>query len=297
MALKTEAIGLATMVELPLVVVDIQRGGPSTGLPTKTEQADLHQAIFGRPSEAPCIVLAARSAADCFEMAYEATRLSIKHMTPVILLSDGYIANGAEPWRLPKIEDLPRIEVKFHTEPEGFLPFARDRETLARPWAIPGTPGLEHRIGGLEKADGSGNISSDAVNHERMVHLRAEKVARVADDIPKTMVVGDPDGLLVVGWGSTYGSITAAVRRARAEGKRVGHVHLRHLNPLPKDLGAILAKYGTVLVPEMNLGQLAMILRAKFLLNVKQLNKVQGQPFKESEILNAIEATIAEGVR
>ena len=294
MALKMEFIGLAIAVELPLVIVDIQRGGPSTGLPTKTEQADLLQAIFGRPSEAPCIVIAARSASDCFEMAYEATRLTIKHMTPVILLSDGYIANGAEPWRLPKIEDLKPIDVSFQKDPEGFRPFNRNPETLARPWAIPGTPGLEHRIGGLEKADGSGNISYDAANHEHMVHLRAEKVARVANDLPKTEIVGDPDGLLVIGWGSTYGSITAAVRSSRAEGARVGHVHLRYLNPLPNDLGTIIAKYDKILIPEMNLGQLAMILKARFLRDVTQLNKVQGQPFKESEILAAIRAAGSE---
>jgi 2-oxoglutarate ferredoxin oxidoreductase subunit alpha len=294
MALKMEFIGLAIAVELPLVIVDIQRGGPSTGLPTKTEQADLLQAIFGRPSEAPCIVIAARSASDCFEMAYEATRLTIKHMTPVILLSDGYIANGAEPWRLPKIEDLKPIDVSFQKDPEGFRPFNRNPETLARPWAIPGTPGLEHRIGGLEKADGSGNISYDAANHEHMVKVRAEKVARVANGLPKTEVVGDPDGLLVIGWGSTYGSITAAVRSSRAEGTRVGHVHLRYLNPLPNDLGSIIARYDKILIPEMNLGQLAMILKARFLRDVTQLNKVQGQPFKESEILAAIRAAGSE---
>ena len=296
MALKMEFIGLAIMVELPLVIVDIQRGGPSTGLPTKTEQADLLQAMYGRPSEAPCIVIAARSASDCFEAAYEATRLSIKHMTPVILLSDGYIANGAEPWKLPKIADLTPIPVNFRTEASGFLPYARDPKTLARAWAIPGTPGLEHRIGGIEKADGSGSISYEPENHEHMVHLRAEKVARVALDLPPSEVVGDPDGVLVVGWGSTYGAITAAARRARAGGVRVGHLHLRHLNPLPLDVGEILARYDKVLVPEMNLGQLAMILRAKFLRDVKQLNKVQGQPFKESEILDSINA-LAQGVR
>jgi 2-oxoglutarate ferredoxin oxidoreductase subunit alpha len=290
MALKMEFIGLAIMVELPLVIVDIQRGGPSTGLPTKTEQADLLQSIFGRPSESPCIVLAARSASDCFEAAYEATRLSIQHMTPVILLSDGYIANGAEPWRLPKVEDLPRIAVKFRTEADGFLAYARDPKTLARPWAIPGTPGLEHRIGGIEKADGTGNISYDPANHEHMVKLRAEKVARVAQDIPASEVEGDRDGVLVIGWGSTYGAITSAVRKARAEGARVGHLHLRYLNPLPADLGGILDRYDNVLVPEMNLGQLALLLRAKFLRNVTQLNKVQGQPFKESEILASIQS-------
>jgi 2-oxoglutarate ferredoxin oxidoreductase subunit alpha len=295
MALKMEFIGLAIMVELPLVIVDIQRGGPSTGLPTKTEQADLLQAMFGRPSEAPCIVIAARSASDCFEAAYEATRLSIKYMTPVILLSDGYIANGAEPWMLPKIEDLLPIPVKFRTDATGFLPYSRDPMTLARPWAIPGTPGLEHRIGGIEKADGPGTISYDPANHEHMVHLRAEKVARVALDLPPSSVAGDPDGVLVVGWGSTYGAITAAIRRARTEGARVGHLHLRYLNPMPSDLGEILGRYDQVLVPEMNMGQLAMLLRAKFLRNVTQLNKVQGQPFKESEILDAIHALVPGG--
>jgi 2-oxoglutarate ferredoxin oxidoreductase subunit alpha len=296
MALKMEFIGLAIMVELPLIIVNIQRGGPSTGLPTKTEQADLLQSIYGRPSEAPCIVIAARSASDCFLAAYEAARLSIKHMTPVILLSDGYIANGAEPWKLPRIEDLPPIDVNFQTKTEGFLPYSRDPVTLARPWAIPGTPGLEHRVGGIEKSDGSGNISYDPENHEHMVHLRAEKVARVALDIPKSVVDGDPDGVLVLGWGSTYGAITSSVRHARADGVRVGHLHLRYLNPLPADLGEILARYDKVLVPEMNMGQLAMILRAKFLRDVTQLNKIQGQPFKESEILGAIQA-LGAGVR
>jgi 2-oxoglutarate ferredoxin oxidoreductase subunit alpha len=296
MALKMEFIGLAIMVELPLVIVDIQRGGPSTGLPTKTEQADLLQAMFGRPSEAPCIVIAARSASDCFQAAYEATRLTIKHMTPVILLSDGYIANGAEPWMLPEIESLPPIDVNFTTTTDGFHPYARDPVTLARPWAIPGTPGLEHRIGGIEKQDGSGNISYDAENHEHMVHLRAEKVARVALDIPPSVVDGDSSGVLVVGWGSTYGAITSAIRHARAEGVKVGHLHLRYLNPLPADLSEILARYDKVLIPEMNMGQLAMILRARFLRDVTQLNKVQGQPFKESEILDAIH-TLSTGGR
>jgi 2-oxoglutarate ferredoxin oxidoreductase subunit alpha len=295
MALKMEFIGLAIMVELPLVIVDIQRGGPSTGLPTKTEQADLLQAMYGRPSEAPCIVIAARSASDCFEAAYEATRLSIAHMTPVILLSDGYIANGAEPWKLPKIDDLPAIPVSFRTEAEGFLPYLRDPKTLARPWAIPGTAGLEHRIGGIEKADGSGSISYDPQNHEHMVHLRAEKVARVALDLPPSEVAGDEDGVLVLGWGSTYGAITGAVRRARAEGLRVGHLHLRYLNPMPVDVGEILSRYDKVLIPEMNMGQLAMIVRAKFLKDVAQLNKVQGQPFKESEILDTVRALAMGG--
>jgi len=284
-----EFIGLAIMVELPLVVVDIQRGGPSTGLPTKTEQADLLQALYGRPSEAPCIVLAARSASDCFAMAYEAVRLAIKHMTPVILLSDGYIANGAEPWRLPTVEDLAPIDVSFRTDKEGFLPYLRDKDTLARPWAIPGTPGLEHRIGGIEKADGTGNISYEPQNHENMVRLRAEKVARVAVDLPPAEAEGDDSGLLVLGWGSTYGAITGAVRRARAEGRRVAHLHLRHLNPMPMNLGDVLSRYERILIPEMNMGQLALLIRAKYLRDVVQLDKVQGQPFKEIEILTKIQ--------
>jgi len=289
MALKMEFIGLAIMVELPLVVVDIQRGGPSTGLPTKTEQADLLQALYGRPSEAPCIVLAARSASDCFAMAYEAVRLAIKHMTPVILLSDGYIANGAEPWRLPTVEDLAPIDVSFRTDKEGFLPYLRDKDTLARPWAIPGTPGLEHRIGGIEKADGTGNISYEPQNHENMVRLRAEKVARVAVDLPPAEAEGDDSGLLVLGWGSTYGAITGAVRRARAEGRKVAHLHLRHLNPMPMNLGDVLSRYERILIPEMNMGQLALLIRAKYLRDVVQLDKVQGQPFKEIEILTKIQ--------
>jgi 2-oxoglutarate ferredoxin oxidoreductase subunit alpha len=289
MALKMEFLGLAIMVELPLVVVDIQRGGPSTGLPTKTEQADLLQALFGRPSEAPCIVLAARSASDCFAMAYEAVRLSTKHMTPVILLSDGYIANGAEPWRLPTIDELSAIDVSFRKEKEGFLPYLRNEATLARPWAIPGTPGLEHRIGGIEKADGTGNISYEPANHEQMVLLRAEKVARVALDLPPAEAEGDASGLLVLGWGSTYGAITGAVRRARAEGRKVAHVHLRHLNPMPMNLGEVLARYDRILIPEMNMGQLALLIRARFLRDVVQLDKVQGQPFKEIEILTKIQ--------
>jgi 2-oxoglutarate/2-oxoacid ferredoxin oxidoreductase subunit alpha len=289
MALKMEFLGLAIMVELPLVLVDIQRGGPSTGLPTKTEQADLLQALYGRPSEAPCIVLAARSASDCFAMAYEAVRLSIKHMTPVILLSDGYIANGAEPWRLPEVDELPPIEVEFRTDAQGFLPYLRDKDTLARPWAIPGTPGLEHRIGGIEKSDGTGNISYEPANHEQMVRLRADKVARVAVDLPPAEAEGDASGLLVLGWGSTYGAITGAVRRARAEGRKVAHLHLRHLNPMPMNLGDVLSRYDRILIPEMNMGQLAMLIRAKYLRDVVQLDKIQGQPFKEIEILSKIQ--------
>jgi 2-oxoglutarate ferredoxin oxidoreductase subunit alpha len=222
-------------------------------------------------------------------MAYEAVRLSTKHMTPVILLSDGYIANGAEPWRLPTIDELPAIDVSFRKEKEGFLPYLRNEATLARPWAIPGTPGLEHRIGGIEKADGTGNISYEPANHEQMVLLRAEKVARVALDLPPAEAEGDASGLLVLGWGSTYGAITGAVRRARAEGRKVAHVHLRHLNPMPMNLGEVLARYDRILIPEMNMGQLALLIRARFLRDVVQLDKVQGQPFKEIEILTKIQ--------
>ncbi|HKQ60547.1 MAG TPA: 2-oxoacid:acceptor oxidoreductase subunit alpha [Candidatus Polarisedimenticolaceae bacterium] len=285
MALKSEFLTLALMVELPLVVVDIQRAGPSTGMPTKTEQADLFQALYGRPAESPCIVLAASSPADCFEAAFEACRLTLKHMTPVILLTDGFIANGAEPWRLPNIDDLSDIPVEFAKEPRGFLPYRRDPETLARPWALPGTPGLEHRVGGLEKSDGTGNVSYDARNHEKMVHLRAEKVARAARDIPAAEVHGEAaGGLLVVGWGSTYGAIASAVKRARAAGRKVSHLHLRHLNPFPHNLGEVLGRYDRVLVPEINLGQLAFVLQGRFLRPVERMNKVQGTPFKAGEI-------------
>jgi len=290
MALKSEFMGLAIMVELPLVIVNMQRGGPSTGLPTKTEQADLLQALFGRPSEAPLIVLASKSPADCFETAFEACRLAVRHMAPVILLSDGFIANGSEPWKLPRLEDLPRSTPGFRKEAEGFLPYLRDPETLARPWAIPGTPGLEHRVGGLEKADRTGNVSYDPANHERMVRLRAEKVARVARDIPPAVPEGDGEGgLLVVGWGSTYGAIAGAVRRARAAGKRVSHLHLRHLSPFPENLEAVLRRYDRVLVPEINLGQLAFVLQGRFLVPVVSMTKVEGMPYREAEILKKIE--------
>jgi 2-oxoglutarate ferredoxin oxidoreductase subunit alpha len=289
MALKSEFLTLAIMVELPLVVIDIQRAGPSTGMPTKTEQSDLLMALHGRFGEAPCIVIAADSPADCFETAYEACRLSIKHMTPVILLSDGFVANGTEPWRLPGVDELPEIPVRFRKDPEGFLPYLRDAETLARPWAVPGTPGLEHRLGGLEKSDGAGNVSYDPQNHERMVELRAEKIERVARELPPAEPEGDPaGGLLVVGWGSTYGAITSAVRRARAAGRGVAHLHLRYLNPLPPNLGDLLERYDKVLVPEINLGQLAFVLQGRYLKPVIRLNKVQGLPFSAGEILDRI---------
>ncbi|MGH9733633.1 MAG: 2-oxoacid:acceptor oxidoreductase subunit alpha [Candidatus Acidiferrales bacterium] len=290
MALKGEALGLATMIELPIVVCDIQRGGPSTGLPTKTEQADLLQALFGRNSEAPIPVIAPSTPGDCFWMAIEAIRIATKHMLPVILLSDGYLANGAEPWRIPSAADIPEMPVKFETNPEGFHPYRRDPETLARPWAVPGTKGLEHRIGGLEKQDVTGNVSYDPLNHEHMVRLRAEKVALIANDIPEAVVDGDQRGdLLIVGWGSTHGAITAAVRAQRAQGRRIGHLHLRYLNPLPKNVGEILTRYKHVLVPEMNMGQLLMVLRAKFLIDAQGYNKIQGKPFKQAEIESKIE--------
>ena len=288
-ALKQEAINLAVMVELPLVICNVQRGGPSTGLPTKTEQADLYQAIFGRNSDSPLPVLAPATPGDCFSMAYEAVRIAIKYMTPVILLSDGYLANGAEPWMIPRFEELPPIPVRFRTEPEGFFPYLRDPETLARPWVKPGTPGLEHRIGGIEKEDVTGNISYAPANHELMTRARARKIAAMAQDIPPTTIRGEEAGdLLVVGWGSTYGSIAAAVDEVRARGKKVSQVHLRHLNPLPPDLGGILRRFKAVLVPEMNMGQLLTILRATYLVDAVGLNKIQGQPFKVSEIAGKI---------
>jgi 2-oxoglutarate/2-oxoacid ferredoxin oxidoreductase subunit alpha len=290
MALKTEALGLATMVELPLVICDIQRGGPSTGLPTKTEQADLLQALFGRNSEAPIPVLAPSTPGDCFWMALEASRIAIGHMLPVIILSDGYLANGAEPWKIPEVAELPDIPVTFETNPDDFHPYRRDPETLSRPWALPGTAGLEHRIGGLEKEDTTGNVSYDPLNHEHMVRLRAEKVALIANDIPEAVVEGDQSGaLLIVGWGSTQGAITAAVKAQRAKGNRVGHLHLRYLNPLPRNVGEILKRYKRVLVPEMNMGQLVMVLRSKFLIDAQGYNKIQGKPFKQAEIEQKIE--------
>jgi 2-oxoglutarate ferredoxin oxidoreductase subunit alpha len=290
MALKTEALGLAVAVELPLVICDIQRGGPSTGLPTKTEQADLLQALFGRNSEAPIPVLAPATPGDCFWIALEASRIAIKYMVPVIILSDGYLANGAEPWKIPDVSQLPDIDVKFETNPVDFHPYRRNPETLARPWAIPGTPGLEHRIGGLEKQDVTGNVNYEPLNHERMVRLRAEKVAGIVQDVPDAVPEGDPSGdLLIVAWGSTHGPVTAALKAQRAKGRRIGHVHLRHLNPMPKNLGEVLGRYDKILVPEMNMGQLVMLLRAKFLVDAQGYNKIQGKPFKQSEIEDKIE--------
>ncbi len=287
--LKSETIGLALRAELPLVVVDIQRGGPSTGLPTKTEQADLLHAIYGRHGESPVCVIAAKTPGDCFYMAIEAFRLATKYMCPVILLTDGYLANGAEPWRIPDTNSLSKFNVKFRTDPSGFSPSLRDEKTLSRPWALPGTPGLEHRIGGIESDYTTGNISYDPTNHERMVHLRQEKIDGIAREIPPLEITGEKSGkLLVVGWGSTYGAIQAAVVHSRAKKLSVSSVHVQHLNPLPPDLGDILKRFEKVLVPEMNLGQLVKLLRAKYLVDAVGLNKVQGLPFKSIEIENKI---------
>ena len=302
-ALKSEAIGLAVSLELPLIIVDVQRGGPSTGLPTKTEQSDLLQAMFGRNGESPVPVVAPQSPSDCFYAAMEAARIAVEYRTPVFLLSDGYIANGSEPWRIPSVDDLPTIDPNFATGPnhvtesgeEVFWPYQRDEETLARPWAIPGTKGLEHRIGGLEKADGTGNISYDADNHDRMVRLRQAKVDAIAKTIPD-LVVDDPDGnarVLVLGWGSTYGPIGAACEITRRTGVPVAQAHLRHVNPFPSNLGEVLRSYDKVLVPEMNLGQLAMLLRAKYLVDVQGINQVRGMPFKSTELVSAITDAIS----
>ena len=297
-ALKSETIGLAVSLELPLIIVDVQRGGPSTGLPTKTEQSDLLQAMFGRNGESPVPIVAPQSPADCFDAVLEAARIAVTYRTPVFLLSDGYLANGSEPWKLPDIEDLPTIDPNFatapnHTKDDGsqeFWPYQRDPETLARPWAIPGTAGLEHRIGGLEKADGSGNISYDPDNHDHMVRLRQAKVDAIAQSIPD-LEVDDPSGeakILVLGWGSTYGPIGAACQISRRAGIKVAQAHLRHLNPFPKNLDEVLKRYDKVVVPEMNLGQLNMLLRAKFLVDTYGYNQVRGLPFKSSELVDVI---------
>lgn len=295
LSLKTEAIGLAVMTELPLVIIDVQRGGPSTGLPTKTEQADLLQAIYGRNGEAPVCVIAARTPRDCFYMAIEASRIALKYMTPVILLTDGYLANGSEPWRIPHVNELPDISVKFRTDPEKFYPYLRD-ENLARPWSIPGTPGLEHRIGGLEKAEVYGTVNYDPDNHDRMVKLRTEKVKKIVNDIPELEIDGDDHGdLLVLGWGSTYGSIKDAVNKARKSGLRLSHAQLRYLNPMPKNTGQVIKNFKTILIPEINLGQLAHLIRSEFLIPVEQLNLVRGLPLKVNDILEKINSLLGGG--
>ncbi len=296
-ALKGEAIGLAINLELPLVVIDIQRGGPSTGLPTKTEASDLLMAMYGRHGEAPMPVIAPYSPGHCFHAAIEAARLALKYRTPVMLMSDGYLANGSEPWKLPDVDSLPNINTIFTTEPnhvdedgnEHFWPYKRDPETLARAWAVPGTPGLMHRIGGIEKEDGTGNISYDPLNHQHMTDIRQAKVANIASDIPLTWVEGDEDAdVLLVGWGSTWGAITSAAKQVHDQGHKIAHAHLIHISPFPSDLGDVLSRYKTVICPEMNMGQLSKLLRAEFLVDVKSVNKVQGQPFTTSELVDII---------
>ena len=288
LSLKTEAIGLAVMTELPLCIVDVQRGGPSTGLPTKTEQADLFQALYGRHGEAPVVVLCAQSPADCFYMSIEAARIALKYMTPVILLTDGYLAFGSEPLKIPKLEELPEIKVNFRKEAEGFHPYMRD-ENLARPWAIPGTPGLEHRIGGLEKKDVYGNISYDPENHEIMIHKRKEKIDGVQKDVPDLIVEGDQQGeLLVLGWGSTYGAIKEGIRHIEAQGYKASQAHLRYIHPFPKNLADVLSSFKKILLPELNMGQMATVIRSTYLRDVIQFNKVQGQAFKVAEIESKI---------
>src|ERR1700722_7343479 len=296
MALKTEALGLAVAVELPLVVCDIQRGGPSTGLPTKTEQADLLQALFGRNSEAPVPVIAPATPSDCFWAAVEACRIAVKYMIPVIILSDGYLANGAEPWKIPNVDEIPDFKVQFATEknsPNAYLPYKRNPDTLARPWAVPGTAGLEHRIGGLEKQDVTGNINYEPLNHEHMVRIRAAKVAGIVQDVPDIVPAGgDHGGLLIVAWGSTHGAMTAALNAQRALGRKRRQAHVRHLNPLPANLGDVIKRYKQVLVPELNMGQLLWLLRAKYLVDATGLNKIQGRPFKQAELEQKIEEVL-----
>ena len=289
-ALKGEAIGLATITELPLVIINIQRGGPSTGLPTKTEQSDLMQAMYGRNGECPCVVIASSSPSDCFEMTYEACRIALEHMIPVMFLSHGYIANGSEPWRFPDVTKLKKIKTQYIDSEENFLPYKHDENTLARKWAIPGVKGLEHRIGGLEKANNTGNVNYDPDNHHQMVLQRQKKVDIIENFIPDAEVYGEDSGeILVIGWGGTYGSIRSAVVKAIDKGLSVSHLHLKYINPFPKNLGDILLKFDKILIPELNLGQLLSIIRAKFLVDAKGFNKVQGKPFSSNEILMKIE--------
>ena len=289
LALKSEAIALAVTVELPLLVINVQRAGPSTGMPTKTEQGDLLQAFFGRNGEAPVAIVAPATASDCYNMIVEAWRIAVKYRVPVIFMSDGYVGIGSEPWLIPDVDEMKPLDLNLTTNPEGFQPYARDPQTLARPWAVPGTPGLEHRVGGIEKANITGNVSYDPENHDLMVHLRAEKVARIVQDIPDIELDGDATGdLLVLGWGSTYGVITTAVRRAHEEGKKVSAAHLRYLNPFPRNLGDILTRFDKVLIPENNMGQLRLLIRGMFLVDAVGLNRITGRPFTISEIENKI---------
>jgi len=288
-ALKGEALGLAVMTELPLVVVNVQRGGPSTGLPTKTEQSDLFQAMYGRNGECPMVVVAPATPSDCFDVAFEACKIALEHMIPVMILSDGYVANGSEPWRVPAAADLPKIKVTKATDPENFMPYSHVEGTIARPWAVPGTPGLEHRIGGLEKEDQTGNVNYDPDNHHYMNVHRQNKVDVIANYIPEVKAYGDDSGeLLVLGWGGTYGAIRSSVERAQNAGHSVAHLHLRHINPFPKNLGEVLGNYKRVLIPELNLGQLSTMIRAKYLVDAKGLNKVAGKPFTTTEVYNKI---------
>jgi len=292
--LKSEAINLAIVTELPLVIVNVQRGGPSTGLPTKTEQSDLLQVMFGRNGDSPLVIIAPRSPSDCFDAAIEACRIAMQHMVPVILLTDGYLANGAEPWRIPDAANYKKFTIKHATDPATYQPYARD-ENFARPWAVPGTPDLMHRLGGLEKADITGGVNYDPSNHQRMTDLRHAKVAKIADTIGPLEVRGDPTGdLLLLGWGGTYGSIISAVDRARAKGLRVSSAHLRYLNPMPRNLGQVLAGFKKVLIPELNMGQLRLLIRAKFLVDARGLNKVQGKPFLVEELEDAINLMLSD---
>jgi 2-oxoglutarate ferredoxin oxidoreductase subunit alpha len=298
LALKSEALGLAVMVELPLVVAVIQRSGPSTGMPTKTDQADLLQALYGRNGESPVGIVAPATPAECFEYAIEAFRLALRHMTPMIFLSDGYLGTGSEPWRVPQVADLAPIPVKYATDAENFKPYSRDPDTLARPWAPPGTPGLEHRIGGLEKADITGSVSYSGENHDKMTRFRAEKVARIANEIPNVDVFGDPEGeVLVIGWGSTYGALHSAVQRAQAGGLAVSHAHLRYVNPMPPNLGDVISRFDKVLIPELNLGQLSMLIRSRFVVDAEQLNKVTGRPFLIREVEEKIHSMVKSKVK
>ncbi len=295
LSLKTEAMGLAVITELPLIIVDVQRAGPSTGIPTKTEQSDLLMGMFSRHGEAPMPILAAAGSADCFEITLEAVRIALKYMTPVLILSDGYIGQASEPWKIPSVASLPDIQAYFTNDPSGFAPYKRDEKTLRRQWAIPGFQGMEHRIGGLEKEDGSGNVSSDAVNHEKMVKLRQEKIERIANDIPEAIVEGEQEGdLLMMSWGSTYGAAKTAFEKLKEKGTPVSFVHLRHMNPFPRNLGDILNRFQRVVIPELNMGQLQMLIQAKYLKRVIGIHRMQGKPFKSSELVEQMESLLTQ---